>query len=67
MPKKQTYRQRVAEGHNAGPQGLHVLVVFKNIIRQGVPFQLISCRGNLGLEEEDSGTYPPDVPGPLGA
>jgi hypothetical protein len=33
---------------------------------QGVPFQLISRRGNLGLEEEDSGTCAPDVPGPLG-
>jgi hypothetical protein len=34
---------------------------------QGVLFRSISLRGNLGLEEEDSGTCAPDVPGPLGA
>jgi hypothetical protein len=34
---------------------------------QGVVFQSISCRGNLGLDEEESGTCAPDVPGPLGA
>jgi hypothetical protein len=26
-----TYRQRVVDGDNAGPQGLHVLVIFKPV------------------------------------
>jgi hypothetical protein len=34
---------------------------------QGVPFYLISRRGNLRLEEEDSDNCAPDVLGPLGA
>jgi hypothetical protein len=34
---------------------------------QGVLFQSISRRGNLGLDEEESGTCAPDVPRPLGA
>jgi hypothetical protein len=34
---------------------------------QGVSFQLISRCDNLRLEEEDSGTYAPDVPRPPGA
>jgi hypothetical protein len=44
MLKKQTYRQRVVDGHNAGLQGLHVLVVFKNIIlpRGAIPINFPS-------------------------
>jgi hypothetical protein len=34
---------------------------------QGVWFQLVDCRGNLGLEDEDWGTCALDVPGPPGA
>jgi hypothetical protein len=34
---------------------------------QGVRFQLIVRRGNLGLEDEDGGTCVPDVSGPPGA
>jgi hypothetical protein len=34
---------------------------------QGVRFQLIDRRDNLGLEDEDGGTCAPDVSGPPGA
>jgi hypothetical protein len=34
---------------------------------QGVSFQSISRRGNLGLDREESGTCALDVPGPCGA
>jgi hypothetical protein len=34
---------------------------------QGVWFQLIMRHGNLGLEDEDGGTWAPNVSGPLGA
>jgi hypothetical protein len=56
----------MVDGHNAGSQGMHVLVVFKNIIlpRGAIPINF--RRGNLEFEEEDSGTCPPDVLGPLG-
>jgi hypothetical protein len=30
--RKQTYRQRVVDGHNAGPQGVHILIVLVDII-----------------------------------
>jgi hypothetical protein len=32
---------------------------------QGVSFQSISHRGNLGLDGDESGTYALDVPDPL--
>jgi hypothetical protein len=32
-----------------------------------VSFQSISCRGNLGLDDDESNTYAADVPGPCSA
>jgi hypothetical protein len=42
--KKQTHRQRMVDGHDAGPQGLHILVVFKDIIlpRAAIPINFPS-------------------------
>jgi hypothetical protein len=30
--RKQTYRQRMVHGHDAGPQGLHILIILEDII-----------------------------------
>jgi hypothetical protein len=32
ISRKTTHRQRIVNGNNAGPQGLHVLVVFKPVL-----------------------------------
>jgi hypothetical protein len=29
---KKTYRQRIVDGYNAGPQGLYILIVLEDII-----------------------------------
>jgi hypothetical protein len=43
----------VVDGHNAGVQGLHILIVLEDIILTRVSFQSISRRVNLRLEEEE--------------
>jgi hypothetical protein len=47
-----THRQRSIDGDDTGPQGLHVFVILKPILLPMGVFQLIECRGNLGLEDE---------------
>jgi hypothetical protein len=65
--RKKTYRQRIIDGNNAGPQGLHILVVLEDIILPRGAIPVNSRCSNLELEEEDSGTCVPNVPGPLSA
>jgi hypothetical protein len=40
----ETYRQRVVDGDDAGPQGLHVLVIFKPVL---LPRGVIPINGAL--------------------
>jgi hypothetical protein len=39
---RQTHRQRVVDGHDAGPQGLHILIVSEDVIlpKGAVPVNL---------------------------
>jgi hypothetical protein len=56
----------MVDGHNAGPPGLHILIVFEDIILPRGVFPVNFSPRNLRLKEEDLGTYEPDVPGTLG-
>jgi hypothetical protein len=62
-----TYRHCVIDGDDAGPQGMHVLVIFKLVLLPRGVIPINCARGNLGLEDEDGGTCAPDVSGPPGA